>query len=91
MFENLAKADERDRPCCQDTGVIQFFLKASADFPLLPDIRLILDEAVRRTTQEAPLRHNALEIFVEKNTGNNNGVRIPGSTGTSFPMTPALR
>ncbi len=77
MFENLAKADELDRPCCQDTGVIQFFLKAGADFPLLSDIRPILDEAVRRTTREAPLRHNAVEIFVEKNTGNNTGDRIP--------------
>ncbi len=77
MFENLAKADELDRPCCQDTGVIQFFLKAGADFPLLSDIRSILDEAVRRTTKQAPLRHNAVEIFVEKNTGNNTGDRIP--------------
>lgn len=77
MFENLAKADELNRPCCQDTGVIQFFLKAGADFPLLSDIRPILDEAVRRATREAPLRHNAVEIFVEKNTGNNTGDRIP--------------
>ncbi len=77
MFENLAKADELDRPCCQDTGVIQFFLKAGADFPLLSDIRAILDEAVQRTTREAPLRHNAVEIFIEKNTGDNTGDRIP--------------
>lgn len=77
MFENLAKADELDRPCCQDTGVIQFFLKAGANFPLLSDIRQILDEAVRRTTKAAPLRHNAVEIFVEKNTGDNTGDRIP--------------
>lgn len=77
MFENLAKADELDRPCCQDTGVIQYFIKAGANFPLLSDIRPILDEAVRRATREAPLRHNAVEIFVEKNTGNNTGDRIP--------------
>jgi L(+)-tartrate dehydratase alpha subunit len=77
MFENLAKADELSRPCCQDTGVIQFFLKAGADFPLLSDIRTILDEATRRATQAAPLRHNAVEIFQEKNTGNNTGERIP--------------
>ncbi|WP_163338986.1 L(+)-tartrate dehydratase subunit alpha [Desulfopila sp. IMCC35008] len=77
MFENLAKADELDRPCCQDTGVIQYFIKAGANFPLLSDIRPILDEAVQRATREAPLRHNAVEIFVEKNTGNNTGDRIP--------------
>jgi L(+)-tartrate dehydratase alpha subunit len=77
MFENLAKADSLNRPCCQDTGVIQFFLKAGADFPLLSDVRLILDEAVRIATQGAPLRHNAVEVFQEKNTGNNTGERIP--------------
>jgi L(+)-tartrate dehydratase alpha subunit len=77
MFENLAKADALNRPCCQDTGVIQFFIKAGADFPLLSEVRPILDEAVRRATQEAPLRHNAVEIFEEKNTGNNTGERIP--------------
>jgi L(+)-tartrate dehydratase alpha subunit len=77
MFENLAKADALSRPCCQDTGVIQFFIKFGADFPLLSDIRTILNEAVRRATQEAPLRHNAVEIFVEKNTNNNIGERIP--------------
>ncbi|MEE4242679.1 MAG: L(+)-tartrate dehydratase subunit alpha [Desulfopila sp.] len=77
MFENLAKAHELSRPCCQDTGVIQFFIQAGANFPLLSDVRAILDEAVRRATREAPLRHNAVEVFVEKNTGNNTGERIP--------------
>lgn len=77
MFENLAKADELDRPSCQDTGVIQFFIKAGADFPLLSDVRNILDEATRTATRTAPLRHNAVEIFVEKNTGDNTGDRIP--------------
>lgn len=77
MFENLSKADALNRPCCQDTGVIQFFIKAGADFPLLSNIRDILDEAVQIATREAPLRHNAVEIFVEKNTGNNTGDRIP--------------
>lgn len=77
MFENLTKADELDRPCCQDTGVIQFYIKAGADFPLLSDVRTILDGAVRKATKEAPLRHNAVEIFVEKNTGDNTGDRIP--------------
>lgn len=77
MFENLAKADELNRPCCQDTGVIQFFIQAGADFPLLSDVRPILDEAVRTATRQAPLRHNAVEIFIEKNTGNNTGDCIP--------------
>ena len=85
MFENLEKADTLSRPCCQDTGVIQFFIKAGADLPLLSDVREILDKAVRRATQAAPLRHNAVEIFVEKNTGNNTGsLRAETSTATNF-------
>lgn len=77
MFENLAAADSLDRPCCQDTGVIQFFVTAGAGFPLLGELREVLGEAVRRATREAPLRHNAVETFVEKNTGDNTGLRVP--------------
>lgn len=77
MFENLAQAELLNRPSCQDTGVIQFFIKAGTNFPLLSEVRKILDEAVRRATREAPLRHNAVEIFIEKNTGDNTGDRIP--------------
>jgi L(+)-tartrate dehydratase alpha subunit len=77
MFENLAKAGELNRPACQDTGVIQFFLKAGAGFPLLSELRAILGEAVLTATRTAPLRHNAVQIFQEKNTGNNTGDRIP--------------
>jgi len=77
MFDNLAKADQLNRPSCQDTGIIQFFIKAGANFPLLSEIRTILDEAVRTATRTAPLRHNAVQIFEEKNTGDNTGERIP--------------
>jgi len=77
MFDNLAKAAELDRPCCQDTGVIQYYIKVGSDFPLLSEIRLILEEAAETATKTAPLRHNAVEIFEEKNTGTNTGERIP--------------
>ena len=77
MFENLLQADKLDRPCCQDTGVIQYFIKAGANFPLLSDVKTVLTEAVCLATESAPLRHNAVQIFEEKNTGNNTGERIP--------------
>jgi L(+)-tartrate dehydratase alpha subunit len=77
MFENLKAADRLNRPCCQDTGVIQYFIKAGASFPLLGELREILGDAVRQATREAPLRHNAVETFVEKNTGDNTGTRVP--------------
>lgn len=77
MFENLEKADQLNRPACQDTGVIQYYIKVGSKFPLLGEIRPILTEAAYTATQTAPLRHNAVEIFEEKNTGTNTGERIP--------------
>lgn len=77
MFENLKLADELKRPCCQDTGVIQFFVKVGTKFPYMDDLADILKAAVLKATVDAPLRHNAVEVFDEKNTGNNVGHRIP--------------
>ena len=77
MFENLKIADELDRPCCQDTGVIQYFVQVGTKFPLIDEIEECLREAVKRATIIGPLRHNAVEVFDEKNTGNNVGKRIP--------------
>jgi L(+)-tartrate dehydratase alpha subunit len=77
MFENLEKADKLNRPCCQDTGALQFFIRAGAQFPLLGELKEILTEAVRQATKETPLRHNAVETFVEKNTGDNTGRGLP--------------
>ena len=77
MFENLETADKLNRPCCQDTGVIQFFVRAGAQFPLLGELKAILGDAVRQATRDAPLRHNAVETFVEKNTGDNTGRGVP--------------
>lgn len=77
MFENQALADKLNRPCCQDTGVIQYFVKVGSKFPLIGELQGILRSAVLDATQTAPLRHNAVQIFEEKNTGNNTGERIP--------------
>jgi L(+)-tartrate dehydratase alpha subunit len=77
MFENLGLAAALDRPCCQDTGVLQFFVRAGAHFPLLGELPEILRAAVRQATSDAPLRHNAVETFVERNTGGNVGRGLP--------------
>ena len=69
MAENQEIAAKLDRPSCQDTGVIQYFVTAGAKFPLLGELGDILADATRRATDESPLRHNAVETFVEKNTG----------------------
>ena len=77
MAENQEIAAKLDRPSCQDTGVIQYFITAGAKFPLLGELGDILAEATRIATQDSPLRHNAVETFVEKNTGTNTGTKAP--------------
>ena len=77
MRQNQEFADKLDRPSCQDTGVIQYFLTAGARFPYLGELQEILREATETATREGPLRHNAVSTFEEKNTGTNTGDRIP--------------
>lgn len=77
MSENQAAADKLDRPSCQDTGVIQYFVTAGAKFPLLGELEGILQGATLEATRKGPLRHNAVETFDEKNTGTNTGSKIP--------------
>jgi L(+)-tartrate dehydratase alpha subunit len=77
MFENLDKAIELDRPACQDTGVINFFIKAGAKFPYLGQMKDVLIESVRIATIISPLRHNTVKIFDEVNDGTNIGERAP--------------
>lgn len=77
MFENMDKAKKLNRPTCQDTGVIQFFVRAGAKFPYLGQLRAILREATIQATKSAPLRLNAVEVFDEVNTGTNVGTNVP--------------
>lgn len=77
MFEDLKLADQQDRPLCQDTGIIQYFVQIGTRFPLIDQVEVGLCEAVKKATILGPLRHNAVEVFDEKNTGTNVGKRIP--------------
>ncbi len=77
MFRNIELAEELDRPSCQDTGVLQFWVKCGTGFPLINELEALLKEAVLQATKETPLRHNAVETFDEYNTGNNVGKGIP--------------
>ena len=76
-FANLQKAVELGRPCCQDTGLPHFYIKAGTAFPHLDITADVLNQAVRRATASVPLRPNAVNFFEEKNTGDNTAERIP--------------
>lgn len=77
MFRNQELAVELNRPSCQDTGVLQFWVKCGTGFPLIDDLEILLKEAVVQATFEAPLRHNSVETFDEYNTGKNVGKGTP--------------
>lgn len=75
VFESMREyqqlAGKLDRPSCQDASVIQYFLQAGSNFPLLGELEDILVNATQSATKEGSLRHNAVETYVEKNTGTN--------------------
>ena len=68
MFRNQELAVQLNRPSCQDTGVLQFWVKCGTSFPLIDDLEDLLREAVIRSTIQTPLRHNSVETFDEYNT-----------------------
>lgn len=53
MFENQRLAKELDRPCCQDTGVLQFFVSCGANFPLIGELAEILRQALIDATMRS--------------------------------------
>lgn len=77
MKENQRLSAELKRPSCQDTGVLQFFVSCGENFPLIGKLERILKNAVIKSTQETPLRHNSVETFDEYNTGKNVGDGTP--------------
>lgn len=77
MFHNLDLAAQLNRPSCQDTGVLQFWIRCGTGFPLMEELKDVLVQAVIKATTEAPLRHNSVETFDEFNTGNNTGTGVP--------------
>jgi L(+)-tartrate dehydratase alpha subunit len=77
MATNQKLAKELRRPCCQDTGVLQFMIKCGENFPLRGKLEYILREAVVHSTKVTPLRHNSVETFDEYNTGLNVGYKTP--------------
>lgn len=71
MTKNQGLAVELDRPSCQDTGVLQFWLKCGTNFPYINELEALLTDAVVQATFATPLRHNSVQTFDEYNTKKN--------------------
>lgn len=77
MRKNQELAEDLKRPSCQDTGLIQVFVRAGTAFPHLDGLSAALKAAIVEATRIAPLRHNTVETFNEYNTGTNTGTDSP--------------
>jgi fumarate hydratase subunit alpha len=77
ILENIKLARQGSIPMCQDTGIQIFYLTVGSKFPLITEIPQILENAVRRGTQEIPLRPNTVNPIFHKNPGDNTGQYIP--------------
>ncbi len=77
ILDNVALAEERQAPMCQDTGTMNFYVKAGAQTKHLRDVEAALVNATRRATREIPLRSNAVDPFTQKNSGDNTGRYTP--------------
>ncbi len=77
ILKNAEVASKESIPMCQDTGLIGFYVKLGDDFPIRSKLNDLLIEAVRRATQEIPLRPNTIDPWTHKNPGDNTGRHIP--------------
>jgi len=77
ILDNIDLARKNAIPMCQDTGIQIFYLTVGSKFPLLHQLPLIIDQAVKRATQEIPLRPNTVDPILHKNPGDNTGLYIP--------------
>ncbi|MHA1590463.1 MAG: fumarate hydratase [Candidatus Njordarchaeales archaeon] len=77
ILDNIKYASEKNIPICQDTGLITFYVKLGDEFPIRSKLNSLLIEAVKRATEEVPLRPNAVNPWTGKNSGDNTGEYIP--------------
>lgn len=77
ILENIEVGKEESRPICQDTGTPTFFVEVGADFKHTNILKQTITEAVKKATQEIPLRPNAVDTIKHKNSGDNTGRFVP--------------
>lgn len=77
IIENVELAAKLGKPICQDTGMPIFYVKVGGNFPGINCIEEALTEAVKEATPKVPLRPNAVDPILEKNTGDNTGRYVP--------------
>ena len=73
IMDNAKKAEFLGRPMCQDTGIPVFYVSGKFD----SSVKESIENAVRRATEEIPLRPNLVDPITRENTGDNTGFESP--------------
>ncbi|HDQ07636.1 MAG TPA: fumarate hydratase [Methanoculleus sp.] len=90
ILENIALAEETNRPICQDTGVPVIFITLPRKIPLTAAIEEGVRDGVARATASIPLRPNVVSPMTRANSGTNCGEGMPIvhiSPGDTFTLT----
>ena len=77
ILKNVDLAKKTGRPMCQDTGIQTFFVRIGTSFPHTNKLKELITQAVKKATDEIPLRPNTVDPFTGKNHGDNTGDYIP--------------
>ncbi|WXG45781.1 MAG: fumarate hydratase [Candidatus Atabeyarchaeum deiterrae] len=77
ILENIELAEKLKLPMCQDTGIISFYVRAGHGFQGISFVEDALTKALRRATNEIPLRPNVVHPLSRANSGDNTGLRVP--------------
>jgi len=90
ILDNIALAEETNRPICQDTGVPVIFITLPPHIPLIPAIEEGVCDGVTRATASVPLRPNVVSPMTRANSGTNCGEGMPVvhiTPGDTFTLT----
>ncbi len=76
ISDNIAMADEKLSPICQDTGMPTFQIKVPVGVNQI-EMKKAIHLAIERATVDGKLRPNSVDSLTGKNTGNNLGEGTP--------------
>lgn len=77
ILKNIDLAKKSGRPMCQDTGIQTFFVEVGINFPDIDKLEGLIKDAVKKATNEIPLRPNTVDPFTGENHKDNTGDNIP--------------
>lgn len=83
VMQNIGLAKRRSLPICQDTGLLNFYVKGPVGFDQIT-LQEAIEDAVIEATKLGYLRQNSVDSLTGKNTGTNLG---PGSPVFKFVQT----